>query len=104
LYLYKIAGGQLTPVATPEGMLSAAWIRPDGKIWTMYDSSAVTARLLEIDGAGHATVKLSSEEPPPGTPLTSIHFTGARGDSVHAFLGVPQQRNGAAVVYLHGGP
>jgi dipeptidyl aminopeptidase/acylaminoacyl peptidase len=104
LYLYKIATGQLTAVTTPEGMLSRSSIRPDGKIWTTYESAAVTARLFEIDGAGRVTVKLASEEPPPGTPLTSIHFPGARGDSVHAFLGLPKQRNGAAVVYVHGGP
>jgi dipeptidyl aminopeptidase/acylaminoacyl peptidase len=104
LYLYKIATGQLTQVTTPEGMLFGPRVRPDGKIWTMYESAAVTSRLLEIDGGGHATVKLSSEEPPPGTPLSSVRFAGARGESVHAFVGVPRERNGAAIVYVHGGP
>jgi len=49
-------------------------------------------------------VKLASEDAPPGTALTSIRYTGARGDSIHAFLGVPRQRNGAAIVFIHGGP
>jgi dipeptidyl aminopeptidase/acylaminoacyl peptidase len=104
LFRYQLDTRQLTPVTTPEGMLGNAQLRPDGKIWTMYESAAVTPRLLEIDSAGHATVKLSSEEPPPGTPLTSIHYKGAQGDSVHAFLGVPERRNGAAIVFVHGGP
>jgi dipeptidyl aminopeptidase/acylaminoacyl peptidase len=101
---YTVKSGKLTVVPTPDGILYSTSFRPDGKIWTMYESAAVTSRLLEIDAAGRATVKLASEEPPPGTALTSIHFPGARGDSVHAFLGVPAKRNGAAVVVVHGGP
>ncbi len=104
LYAYTVKTGKLAPVPTPDGVVYTSTIRPDGKIWTMFESAAVTPRLLEIDAAGHATVKLASQEPPPGTALTSIHFPGARGESVHAFLGVPSKRNGAAVVYVHGGP
>jgi len=105
LFLFEVSTARLMPVRTPEGAIGGAWMRPDGKIWAMYQSAAVTPRLLEIDPrSGKSEVKLSSEDAPAGTALASIRYHGARGDMVHAFLGVPQNPNGAAIVYVHGGP
>jgi len=105
LFLYDPASGKLRPIATPVGFVGGASVRPDGKVWTTYQSAAVTPRLLEIDlRTAKSVVKLASQNAPPSTALTSIRYAGARGDSIHAFLGVPRQRNGAAIVYIHGGP
>lgn len=105
LFLYAPVSGRLTPITTPVGFVGGAWVRPDGKVWTTYQSAATTPRLLEIDlRTGKSVVRLASEAAPPGTPLRSIRYAGARGDGIQAFLGVPRGRRGAAIVYVHGGP
>jgi dipeptidyl aminopeptidase/acylaminoacyl peptidase len=71
----------------------------------MFQNAADTPRLLEIDPAtGRAETILASENAPPGTPMKTVDFPGAGGERVPALLGVPRNPNGAAIVWLHGGP
>jgi dipeptidyl aminopeptidase/acylaminoacyl peptidase len=61
--------------------------------------------LIEVDRAASWKVTIfASDEAPPGTTLSAVDFPGARGEAVVAFLGKPAKGNGAAIVWLHGGP
>jgi dipeptidyl aminopeptidase/acylaminoacyl peptidase len=71
----------------------------------MFQSASIAPRLLEIDPAtGRQETVFASEDAPPGTALQAVEFTGAEGGKVPALLGVPTHPNGAAIVWLHGGP
>ncbi|HWC65361.1 MAG TPA: alpha/beta fold hydrolase, partial [Thermoanaerobaculia bacterium] len=106
LFRLDLASARLSSIDAGEGgTVGECRFRPDGKVWATFQNAAVTPRLMEIDPAtGARTTILASEDAPPGTPLTPADFPGANGDRVPALLGVPAHSNGAAIVWLHGGP
>jgi dipeptidyl aminopeptidase/acylaminoacyl peptidase len=105
LFRLDLASARLSPIDAGEGTIGECRFRPDGKVWAAFQNGAVTPRLLEIDPATAArTTIVASDDAPPGTPLSPVDFPGADGDRVPALLGVPARPNGAAIVWLHGGP
>ena len=105
LYRYAVESGEVSPVPVGDGSVGECWIRPDGKVWAMFQNASTTPRLLEIDSAGGAPrTILASEDAPPGTPLARVELAGAGGEKVPALLGTPAHPNGAGIVWLHGGP
>ncbi|HKB70143.1 MAG TPA: alpha/beta fold hydrolase, partial [Thermoanaerobaculia bacterium] len=105
LFLFTIASKALEAISVGDGSIGECALRPGGKVWATFQSAAVTPRLLEIDPAsGARKTVLASEDAPPGTPLSPVEFRGAGEDPVPALLGVPAHPNGAAIVWLHGGP
>ena len=105
LYRWELGGTAPTTILPAEGTVGGAWCRPDGTVWAEAQSAATPVRLIEVDprSGGRRTV-LEGAAPPPGVPLERVRYRGAGGDEVSALLGVPHRRNGAAVVWLHGGP
>jgi len=105
LYRYAVASGEILLVSTGEGSIGGCWFRPDGKVWAMFQNASTTPRLIEVDPAGGAPrTVVASADAPPGTPLVRVELSGARGEKVPALLGTQARPNGAAVVWLHGGP
>ncbi len=107
LFLFDLAAQKALRVNLPPGNVSACWVRPDGMIWAQFQSSSESPRLFEIDrsSATPRTVVASSETR-AGAPLELVSLSGARGDPVSAYLAVPkpERANGAAIVWIHGGP
>jgi dipeptidyl aminopeptidase/acylaminoacyl peptidase len=105
LFVFDLDRRRLAPVDAGDGSIGECAVRSDGRIWASFQSAAVTPRLVEIDPeSGKHTTILASEDAPPGTPMQAVEFAGARDERVPALLGVPKRPNGAAVVWLHGGP
>ena len=105
LYRWDLGGAALSTVLPAEGTVGGAWCRPDGAVWAEAQSAAAPTRLVEIDPrSGRRRTVLEGDRPPPGVALDRVRYRGADGDEVGALLGVPRRRNGAAVVWLHGGP
>jgi len=105
LYRFEVGSGSLAAIPSEEGSVGECGFRAGGKIRAMFQSAADTPRLVEIDPAtGRAETILASENAPPGTPMKTIDFPGAGGERVPALLGAPKTPNGAAIVWLHGGP
>ena len=107
LFVFELAAGRLASIPLPPGTVGACWDRPDGKVWAQVQSSTTSPRLIEIDRAsGTSRTLISSAEFRAAAPLELVSFTGAMGDPISAYLGVPKPaaRNGAAIVWIHGGP
>lgn len=105
LYLATVGTKAIAAIGMGEGSIGGCWMRPDGRAWAMFQDAATTPRLVE-DGRENTERKtiLSSDDAPPGSALEAVDFAGARGDRVPALLGRPAKPNGAAIVWLHGGP
>ncbi len=106
LYIYDLEDSTLSRVPHPAGVVDGGWFRPGEKLWINRGDAATPNQVLEIDEAtGKSRVLLATEGVPPGTPLESVSFAGARGDRIQAYLGRPK---GAApfpaVLHVHGGP
>ncbi|MBE7558724.1 S9 family peptidase [bacterium] len=106
LYLYTLETASLSRIKHPAGVVDDAWFRPDGKLWINRSDAATRNQVLEIDpGTGESRVLLGSENVPPGTRLESVSFTGARGDRIQGYLGLPPGKPPfPAVLHVHGGP
>jgi dipeptidyl aminopeptidase/acylaminoacyl peptidase len=107
LLVFDLARKRGSVVKSPAGNVAACWIRPDGKVWAQFQSSTEAPRLLEVDPvSGASRTVVASREPRGGTPLELVSLTGARGDTVSAYLAVPprSRANGAGIVWIHGGP
>jgi len=105
LYLAAAGSKQVAAIETGEGSIGGAWMRPDGRVWAMFQKADATPRLLEVGRAASRPATIfSSDEAPPGTSLTAVDFPGGRGETVVALLGRPAKANGSAIVWLHGGP
>ena len=105
LFVFDLETRRTTPIDAGNGSIGECAFGPDGKVWASFQSAAITPRLVEIDPATKRTATIvASEDAPPGTALQPAEFAGAAGEKVPALLGVPKRPNGAAVVWLHGGP
>ena len=104
LYLVAVGSKKIAAVETGEGSIGGAWMRPNGRVWAMFQKADATPRLLEDRAASGPVTIFASDEAPPGTSLAAVDFRGARGETVVALLGRPAKANGSAIVWLHGGP
>jgi dipeptidyl aminopeptidase/acylaminoacyl peptidase len=92
------------PLEAGEGSIGSCGFRPGGSVWAMFQNAAVTPRLVELDRKGGRRTIFASDDAPAGTPLAPVDYPGGGGEYVPALLGIPAQPNGAAIVWLHGGP
>jgi dipeptidyl aminopeptidase/acylaminoacyl peptidase len=104
IFLSGVPSTKSEPLATGEGSIGSCGFRPDGSVWAMLQYAAVTPRLVELDRKGVRRTIFASDDAPAGTPLSPVVYPGGAGENVPALLGIPTHPNGAAIVWLHGGP
>ncbi|GAA1019588.1 peptide hydrolase [Acrocarpospora pleiomorpha] len=102
LLKYDLAGGAMTPIDTPHGVIDAAVARPDGTVEYSW-SSAAQAPVIR-SSHGHVVIN-PGPTAPPSVPLEDIDVDGP-GGRIHALvsrpIGTPQPY--PTVFLLHGGP
>jgi dienelactone hydrolase len=103
LHRYDLAGGGMTPIETPHGVIEAAAPRPDGAVEYSWSSAAHPPVIRSSNG--HVVMNPAGPSAPPSVPVEDIDVDGP-GGRIHALVSRPE-RGGApypTVFLLHGGP
>ncbi|GAA4589944.1 prolyl oligopeptidase family serine peptidase [Planotetraspora phitsanulokensis] len=102
LLRYDLAGGGLTPIESPHGVIEAAAPRPDGSVEYSWSSAAHPPVIKS--SSGHVVIS-PGRTPPPSVPLEDIDVDGP-GGRIHALVSRPEGLVPPypTVFLLHGGP
>ncbi|MEU7832547.1 prolyl oligopeptidase family serine peptidase [Nonomuraea sp. NPDC049129] len=103
LHRYDLAGGGLTLLETPHGVIDAAAPRPGGNV--EYSWSSASRPPVIRSSNGQVVLNSSGPSAPPSVPVEDLDVPGP-GGRIHALVSRPE--SGAApfptVFLLHGGP
>ncbi|MEU7862754.1 prolyl oligopeptidase family serine peptidase [Nonomuraea sp. NPDC049141] len=103
LHRYDLAGGGLTLLETPHGVIDAAGPRPGGNV--EYSWSSASRPPVIRSSNGQVVLNPSGPSAPPSVPVEDLDVPGP-GGRIHALVSRPEI--GAApyptVFLLHGGP
>ncbi|MER7500604.1 prolyl oligopeptidase family serine peptidase [Nonomuraea pusilla] len=103
LHRYDLAGGVLSRIETPHGVIDAAAPRPAGHVEYSWSSASRPPVIRSSNGQ----VVLNSAGPPapPSVPVEDLDVEGP-GGRIHALLSRPETGHAPfpAVFLLHGGP
>lgn len=104
VYRYDLAAGELSPIATSPGVISAATARPDSSVEYSWSSAAVPPQ-IRISERVEPLLVPPGEQAPPSVPVTDVWVDGPAG-KIHALVSTPDDREGpyATVFSIHGGP
>jgi dipeptidyl aminopeptidase/acylaminoacyl peptidase len=105
LHRYEIETGRLEPLPVPEGSVSGARVRPDGKVWYLLSSGAAPPRVREV-GREEPLFEPDGPAAPEGRPFESWSFQNPHGQRVHGFVVHPDGEAGPhpVLMFVHGGP
>lgn len=103
LHSYDLAGGSMTRIDTPRGVIEAAAPRPDGSIEYSWSSAAHPPVIRS--SKGHVVMNPAGPSSPPSVPVEDIDVPGP-GGPVHALVSRPERvvPPYPTVFLLHGGP
>ncbi|MEV7801582.1 prolyl oligopeptidase family serine peptidase [Microbispora sp. NPDC088329] len=87
LLRYDLAGGGLTPIESPHGVIEAAAPRPDGTV--EYAWSSASHPPVVKSSSGHVVLS-PGRTPPPSVPLEDIDVEGP-GGRIHALVSRPER-------------
>ncbi|MGW5262156.1 prolyl oligopeptidase family serine peptidase [Microbispora sp. NPDC004025] len=87
LLRYDLAGGGLTPIQSPHGVIEAAAPRPDGTVEYAWSSAAHPPVVRSSNGH---VVFSPGRTPPPSVPLEDIDVDGP-GGRIHALVSRPER-------------
>ncbi len=111
LYLYDLATDTAHKLNHPSGIYGSyfgnAFFAPDGDIYAPWEDSTHPSSLVALDAQTGAMkrVVLAAGSAPDGQKFRSISFTGARGDTIQAWLATPEGTGPfPTIVETHGGP
>lgn len=103
LHRYDLAGGGLTPIETPHGVIDEATPRPGGNVEYAWSSASRPPVIRSSNGQ----VVMNSFGPaaPPSVPVEDIDVEGP-GGRIHALVSRPESGSAPfpTVFLLHGGP
>ena len=103
LHRYDLAGGGLTLIETPHGVIDEAGPRPGGNV--EYSWSSASRPPVIRSSNGQVVLNPSGPSAPPSVPVEDLDVPGP-GGRIHALVSRPE--SGAApfptVFLLHGGP
>lgn len=103
LHRYDLAGGGLTLIETPHGVIDEAGPRPGGNV--EYSWSSASRPPVIRSSNGQVVLNSSGPSAPPSVPVEDLDVPGP-GGRIHALVSRPE--TGAApyptVFLLHGGP
>ena len=103
LYRFDLDSAALTRIEHPEGQISGAHVRPDGRVWFRHASGTTSPRILDDTGA--EVLVPEGDRAPLGKPYVSWEFTNERGQTVHGFYVTPEGSGPFPILmHPHGGP
>jgi dipeptidyl aminopeptidase/acylaminoacyl peptidase len=103
LHRLDLASGAIAGIATPEGTIEGARVRPDGAVWMRWASGAEPPVVRDADGT--RVLQAAGEPAPPGSPYRSWSFANPQGQRVHGFVTAPPGEGPfPLVMQVHGGP
>jgi acetyl esterase/lipase len=104
VHRYDLTTGDLTPIATPPGVLGGVTARPDGSIEYSW-SDASQPPQLRVAGQDAPLFVPAGEIAPPSVPLADAWVDGP-GGRIHALVATPTTGPGPhpTVFSIHGGP
>ncbi len=104
LLRYHLATGQLEPVSTEPGSITAAGVRPDGTVWYRGHNGEHPAQLLAA-GSGLPLLEPDGPAAPAGRPFEAWWFDNPHGQRVHGFVVRPEGPGPhPSILRVHGGP
>ncbi len=107
LYIYDLTNKTVKPLQHPSGQFWSAYFGPDSEIFVDWENSTQPSQLIALDsetGAKKRTV-IPVKDAPAGHAWKSITFPSSSGDSVQAWLGLPDGEGPfPTVLETHGGP
>ncbi|SDL10298.1 S9 family peptidase [Nonomuraea jiangxiensis] len=103
LHRYDLAGGGLTLIETPHGVIEQALPRPGGHV--EYSWSSASRPPVIRSSNGQVVVNASGPPAPPSVPVEDIDVEG-EGGLIHALVSKPEVGTAPfpTVFLLHGGP
>ncbi len=103
LFRYDLAGGGMTPISTPHGVIEEAAARLDGTV--EYSCSSAAHPPLIRSSNGQVVINPAGPIAPPSVPVEDIDVA-VPGGRVHAMISRPGHLTPPypTVVLLHGGP
>ena len=112
MHHYECATGATSPYQVGDGTIAAASVRPDGTLWYAFGTAARPTEVRSRDAGGDRVLLRATgadalfDAPfPEGAPYQALRYPNGEGDSVHAFLAVPDGTPPyPLVVEIHGGP
>jgi len=100
---FDLDSAALTRIEHPEGQISGAHVRPDGRVWFRHASGATPPRILDDTGA--EVLAPRGDRAPHGRPYVSWEFMNERGQTVHGFYVTPEGSGPFPILmHPHGGP
>ncbi|MEV0386538.1 prolyl oligopeptidase family serine peptidase [Nonomuraea sp. NPDC050643] len=103
LHRYDLAGGGLTLIDTPHGVIDEAAPRPGGHV--EYSWSSASRPPVIRSSTGQVVVNSSGPAAPPSVPVEDVDVEG-EGGRIHALVSKPEVGTAPfpTVFLLHGGP
>jgi dipeptidyl aminopeptidase/acylaminoacyl peptidase len=103
LYRLEPGTGDMALIAHPNGEITDAAVRPDGKVWFQTSDSAHAPRVVSAEG--DLVLAPGGEPPPSGSPYRSFWFDNPVGQRIQAFVVTPPGDGPhPTVMSVHGGP
>ncbi|WP_219463865.1 S9 family peptidase [Nonomuraea rhizosphaerae] len=103
LHRYDLAGGGLTPIETPHGVIDEAGPRPGGNV--EYSWSSASRPPVIRSSNGQVVLNPSGPAAPPSVPVEDLDVPGP-GGMIHALVSRPESGGAPypTIFLLHGGP
>ncbi|MEX2275068.1 MAG: prolyl oligopeptidase family serine peptidase [Actinomycetota bacterium] len=99
----EVPSGDVSEVGDAEGVVSAARVRPDGKVWKRFSAGSHSSRVATTDG--EVVLEPDAERGPDGAAYRSWEFRNPKGQRVHGFVATPAGEGPFPLVMeIHGGP
>ncbi|HSH83322.1 MAG TPA: prolyl oligopeptidase family serine peptidase, partial [Herpetosiphonaceae bacterium] len=107
LYVYDLVSRNLVRLNHPEGSFWAAHFVSDSEIWITWNDAAHPPQTIALDAATGERTRtiLAAGDVPPGRPWRSVTFTSSDGQTIQAWLAVPEGDGPfPTIIDTHGGP
>ncbi|HEY5002424.1 MAG TPA: prolyl oligopeptidase family serine peptidase, partial [Ktedonobacteraceae bacterium] len=108
LYIYNIQDATYRRLDHPAyGYIGGACFGSTGELFVNCIDSIKPGQIVALDQTTgkQLRVLLATPEPPPGRPLRSVSFTSSDGQSIQAWVGVPEGKGPfPTILETHGGP
>ncbi|WP_327088255.1 prolyl oligopeptidase family serine peptidase [Nonomuraea sp. NBC_01738] len=103
LHRYDLAGGALSPLETPHGVIEEAAPRPAGHVEYTWSSASRPPVVRSTNG--QVVMNTVGPAAPPSVPVEDIDVEGP-GGRIHALVSCPETGSGPfpTIFLLHGGP